>query len=86
MNRKENSISIRRSIPVSLYQGTLLDGELVQNKKTERYEFIVCDALFVDGKDVRMNTLQSRWNSAFHAVKNIEYREDQPYDICRYIP
>lgn len=53
INRNFEIFLLGINVPTALFQGTILDGELVMNKKTERVEFLVFDAVCISGRSVR---------------------------------
>jgi hypothetical protein len=54
MDRLQRLHMVAMHLPNALYQGSILDGELVFNKATERWNFLVFDAVVVSG--VRVST------------------------------
>jgi len=57
-------------VPRAWYDGTLIDGEVIQNEKTSAWTFIAFDVLTAEGKDLRNLTFSERYNelckSMFH--------------------
>lgn len=81
MNRKRELFCVKIKVPLSMYKGTILDGELVQNKKNKKFEFIVYDALINEGIDNRSFDLYTRLHNAFNILKHIEYCTNQACTI-----
>jgi hypothetical protein len=59
-----------RHLPRAAYQGTLLDGEVVFNRCSERWEYLIFDAMCVSGIPVLNSPLKERMN-AVHAVMRV---------------
>lgn len=57
-----------RHVPKAMYQGTLLDGELVWNRAAEAWEFLIFDAMSVSGIPVINCTLPDRLRAAKRAL------------------
>ena len=58
-----------RKVPKAMFQGTLLDGELVHNKRSGEWEYLVFDAVCVSGVPVLDSTLVGRLEAAHHALR-----------------
>lgn len=56
-----------RHVPKAMFQGSLLDGELVWNRADERWDYLVFDAVCVSGVPVMTEGLRGRLE-AVHAV------------------
>lgn len=63
-----------RKVPKAMFQGTLLDGELVHNKRSGEWEYLVFDAVCVSGVPVLDSTLVGRLEAVHHALR--VYRRD----------
>lgn len=58
-----------RKVPSAMFQGTLLDGELVRNKRSGVWEYLVFDAVCVSGVPVLDSTLVGRMEAVHHALR-----------------
>lgn len=52
VDRKQDIYVLNYNIVTSAYDGTILDGEIIQNKQTLKHEFLVYDATMVCGENV----------------------------------
>lgn len=59
-----------RHVPRAMFQGSLIDGELVWNRADERWEYLVFDAVCVSGVPVMADGLRDRLE-AVHAVMGV---------------
>lgn len=57
-----------RHVPKAMFQGSLLDGELVWNKVRQRWDYLVFDAVCVSGVPVLNDPLQERLHAAHRAL------------------
>jgi mRNA guanylyltransferase len=64
-----------QKVPRDLYKGTILDGEMVQDKQTNRWTFLAFDALFVAGRDVRERAFSERYLDICAAMTHYEPHE-----------
>ena len=53
-----------QEVPVALWQGSVFDGEVVWNKRTQRWTFLVFDALRVSGIPIYLRTFRERMEIA----------------------
>lgn len=58
-----------RHVPRAMFQGSLLDGELVWNKADERWEYLVFDAVCVSGVPVMTDGLRDRLEAVHAALR-----------------
>ena len=55
-------------VPRAMFQGTLMDGELVRNKVTGAWEYLVFDAVCISGVPVLEGTLEARMDGVRRAL------------------
>lgn len=60
VNRKLDIFLVSLNLPRKTYDGTILDGELVKNKKNKKWYYLVYDAVMVDGEDTKQLNLGDR--------------------------
>lgn len=65
-------------VPKALFQGSLLDGELVWNKATKQWDFLVFDALTVSGIPIMNSTLPDRLRAVHKALGAYVHDDDDP--------
>ena len=68
-------------VPVALWQGSLFDGEMVYNKKLERWTYIIFDALRVAGIPIMHRRFSERLAVAVHALNMYGYVAKDSVDI-----
>lgn len=74
INRKKDVYLIHMEMDSDAFKGTVLDGELIQNKKTHKYEFLVYDATSVRGDSSIMSLPHSkRMEHALSVVQHIKH-------------
>jgi hypothetical protein len=61
-----------RRVPRTWYDGTLIDGEVIQNTKTGAWTFIAFDVITIEGKDMRNSTFSERYNELCTAMFHYE--------------
>ena len=61
-------------VPRAMFQGTLMDGEVAFNRASQRWDYVVFDAVVVSGVPVLEGPLTSRMEGVHRAMK--VYRED----------
>lgn len=71
-----------RHLPRAAYQGTLLDGEVVFNRCSERWEYLVFDATCVSGIPVLNSPLRHRMD-AVHAVMRVYVEANRRDPPCQ---
>jgi len=64
-----------QKVPRDLYKGTILDGEMVLDKQTNRETFLAFDALLVAGRDVRDRAFSERYLDICTAMMHYEPHE-----------
>lgn len=64
-----------QKVPRDLYKGTVLDGEMVLDKQTNRQTFLAFDALLVAGRDVRDRPFSERYLDMCAAMMHYEPHE-----------
>jgi hypothetical protein len=74
INRKKDIYMINIELVSNVFNGTVLDGELIQNKDTGGYEFVVYDATMVMGETVMMLPHSIRMERVQSLVENIKYK------------
>ncbi len=57
-----------RHVPTAMFQGSLLDGELVRNTRTGGWEYLIFDAVVVSGVPVLDSTLNARMEAVHHVM------------------
>jgi hypothetical protein len=60
INRKQDVIIIPLTCETSVFDGTLLDGELVYDNQAQQYNFMVYDCIMAFGEDTSSESLDSR--------------------------
>ena len=83
MNRREELTYYASSAPTEFFDGTLINGELVESS------FIVFDAIAIKGKPILMENYQNRHNGAADACKQISITSitlnlKPYYEICDF--
>jgi hypothetical protein len=75
-------------VPKAMFQGTLLDGELVWNRALAHWQFLVFDAVTVSGIPVLNCTLRARLEAARRAVAayRAEPRDPVRLAIKTFVP
>lgn len=68
-------------VPVAMYQGTALDGELAYNRQTRAWEFLVFDAVCVSGVPVLNDPLDARLAAARKALTPYNESPDDPLGL-----
>jgi hypothetical protein len=76
VNRAFNIVPFSTMIP----RGTVLDGELVQCTD-QRPIFLIYDAIWVKGKDVRRESLDRRLDAARSLLKNVIRSTKDPFEL-----
>ena len=71
VNRKLDIFLVSLNLPRKSYEGTILDGELVKNKKNGKWGFLVYDAVLINGEDVKQRNLGDRVMMAQPVVDGI---------------
>ena len=69
-----------RHVPTAMFQGSLLDGELVRNKASGRWEYVVFDAVCVSSVPVLNADLPTRMDAVHHVLR---VYADDPEDPLR---
>lgn len=78
MNRRKDVYLINVEVISDAFQGTILDGELIRNNKTNKHEFLVYDATSVMGDNSVMALPHSeRMERALSIVEHIKYQPDK---------
>lgn len=72
MNRKKDMFILRFEIVTEAFDGTILDGEIILNKQTNRHEFLVYDSTMVCGQNTMEKTHEERMQAALHVVQFIK--------------
>lgn len=85
INRKMNMFMMRITTATVVFEGTVLDGELVYNQKTQKHEYVVYDATIVCGKSVTNKPLSARLESATSVASHIT-RSDIAIKIKLFFP
>ena len=70
-----------RHVPKAMFQGSLLDGELVWNKVRQRWDFLVFDAVCVSGVPVLNDTLKDRLHAAHRALAVYKWDAKDPVAV-----
>jgi hypothetical protein len=66
----------------NLFDGTLLDGEMVNNNDN-KWTFLICDMISYKGEYLIKFNLPDRINLIYNMLEN-EYEEDIPMNMCDY--
>jgi hypothetical protein len=64
-----------RTVKNAFVQGTVLDGELIQNHETNQYDFLVYDSVRVCGKDTTQLPHSQRMKEAISIVSQLTVRD-----------
>ncbi len=77
-----------RKVPRVLFQGTLIDGELAWNKKTEKFAFVAFDAVALSGVTVGHTNLYDRVIALKKAFEMYVPHPDDPasFEIKSFVP
>lgn len=77
-----------RKVPRALFQGTLIDGELAWNKKTETFAFVAFDAVVLSGVTVSHTSLYDRVIGLKKAFETYARHPDDPasFEIKSFVP
>lgn len=71
--RADDAYAIKiQKVPRDLYKGTLVDGEMVRDKATQRETFVAFDVLFAAGRDVRNKSFSERYLDLCAALTHYE--------------
>ena len=70
-----------RHVPTAMFQGSLLDGELVRNKATGRWEYVVFDAVCVSSVPVLNDDLPTRMDAVHHVLRVYVEDPDDPVAV-----
>lgn len=82
VNRALNYYIIKINAEENLYNGTLLDGEIIFNNTNNNWDFIVHDALILCGNKINKNTFITRINDTKYCLESfINYNEDSTLNI-----
>ena len=81
VNRKLDIFLLSLNLPRQSYDGTILDGELVKNKKTGGWYYLVYDAVMVNGADTKHLNLIDRLEKARPVVSGIKRLSKDPLVI-----
>lgn len=71
VNRKMDMFIVRITTATVVFDGTVLDGELVYNRETQKHEYIVYDASIVCGQSVTQMPHSARLDSASSVSSHI---------------
>lgn len=81
MDRKKDIFVTRFEVITSAFDGTILDGEIIRNKQTNKHEFLVYDATMVCGKSVTHMTHEERLREALEVVQFVKYQRNASFTI-----
>ena len=76
LNRAFNFYTININVDNTLYNGTLLDGEILFNKETNKWEFLIHDSLMVCGNKINKLNHSERLNDTKLCISSL-YKDDQ---------
>jgi hypothetical protein len=85
VNRNTDMYLVRVTTAQAVFQGTVLDGELVYDQDAQRHEYIVYDATIVCGFSVVQDPLSARLEKAL-TVTNHVTKSDIPLKIKLFYP
>jgi hypothetical protein len=85
VNRKMDMFLTKITTATTVFDGTVLDGELVYNRETKQHEYVVYDATIVGGQSVTQKPLSARLDAATSVVSHIT-RSDIPIKIKLFFP
>jgi hypothetical protein len=71
LNRKLEMFLLDIYMPSNAYNGTVLDGELVTNNQTNKYEFLVYDSVIICGEDTSKLPHSLRLGKSTHLLNNM---------------
>ena len=71
-NPKDIFVSPIRRVPRAWYDGTMIDGEVIQNEKTGAWTFIAFDVLTIEGRDLRTLPFSERYHELGTAMFHYE--------------
>lgn len=69
-------------VPKAMFQGSLLDGELVWNRDLRRWDYLVFDGLCVSGIPVLHGTLAARMAAVHRALSVYSPALTDPVTVC----
>jgi hypothetical protein len=81
MNRKKDMYVLRFEIVTEAFKGTILDGEIILNKHTNRHEFLVYDSTMVCGRNTMDKTHEVRMTEALSVVQFIKTYPDSVFTV-----
>jgi hypothetical protein len=82
MNRKQDVFLLPLVCSNDIFTGTLLDGELVVNKLTNTYKFIVYDCVRAFGESVVKSTHTERMQAAISVASQIQTTKHLLFTLC----
>jgi hypothetical protein len=81
VNRKLDIFLVSLHFLRTSYDGTILDGELVKNKKNGKWYYLVYDAVMINGEDVKNLNLNERISKSQTVVDGIKKLTKDPITI-----
>ena len=77
INRALNFYNINITAEQNIFNGTLLDGEVIFNNKTKRWDFVIHDALVLCGNKINKLTHSVRLNDTRYCIESFIVKEDK---------
>lgn len=81
VNRKLDMFLVSLNFLRTSYDGTILDGELVKNKNSGKWYYLVYDAVMINGEDIKSRNLDERISLAHTVVSGIKRLAKDPLTI-----
>jgi len=82
VDRKQDMYMLNFEMISNAFDGTILDGELVKNNTTNRYEYLVYDSTIVFGESTTTLSHSERMKCAIDVVYNIKYdNSNTPFQV-----
>ena len=76
INRALNIYSIHINAEQNIFNGTLLDGEVIFNKETNKWDFVIHDALLLCGNKINKLTHSTRLNDTKCCIESFIIKND----------
>jgi len=76
INRALNLYSIHINAEQNIFNGTLLDGEVIFNKETNQWDFVIHDALLLCGNKINKLTHSTRLNDTRCCIESFIVKND----------
>ena len=80
--QKPRIILVRGLFDISLYNDTLLDGEMIKTYDN-KWIFAINDIISYKGTHLKKQTLENRLEIIYNLLEN-EYTEDEYIDVCKF--